>query len=437
MSRCPVSISLPRSLTRIAIDRLWFGLALAAQLLVGSSGALASYEELSAARIIAIPDMPRPGYLQPAVDPVFGTHFTRVTDPGAVLMPGVVCHSAYCTHRYSSSQAWNADQSLLLITNGCDGFCFLNGQTYQPLFRRNMANECEWHPVDPKLMICVYRNIIYTWAPRTNENTIVYMSTDYRNLQFGPYKGNPSSDGRRLVVRAINSAGELVAFAYDIAEKKKFADIAVGKLPGKNGFCSIAPSGRLIFCFQTLQDENEAEVGNVFTLDGVQIQRWTEHHRPGHGDMTVDADGSDVYVGISKSEPDKFHIIKRRLEDGAVTDLVHWGDGQHASIRNIRRPGWVFVTYTGNYSEITENPEMAPFYQEVIALRIDGSGEMRRIAQTRDAKFDYWSESHASPSPDGSQVIWSSNWGTPGAPVADYVTRLSWPDKVTQKQQPN
>jgi len=32
----------------------------------------------------------------------------------------------------------------------------------------------------------------------------------------------------------------------------------------------------------------------------------------------------------------------------------------------------------------------------------------------------------AGPSPDGSQVIWSSNWGQAGGPVADYVARVSW-----------
>jgi hypothetical protein len=144
--------------------------------------------------------------------------------------------------------------------------------------------------------------------------------------------------------------------------------------------------------------------------------------------MTIDTDGNDVYVGISKANPDKYHIIKRRLDDGSVTDLAPYGHGQHASIRNINRPGWVFVTYSGTYPNVARQPGSAPLYQEVVALRIDGSGELRRVIQTRNPKYDYWSETHASPSPDGSQIIWSSNWGQPGGPVADYVARLSWPE---------
>jgi hypothetical protein len=184
-----------------------------------------------------------------------------------------------------------------------------------------------------------------------------------------------------------------------------------------------------VFCANTTFDGTDTAY--VFTADGVQLQHWTEHHRPGHGDITTDTDGSEVYVGISKANPDKYHIIKRRLDDGAVTDLAPYGDGQHASIRNINRPGWVFVTYSGTYPGVDGHIGRTPFYQEVVALRIDGSGELRRVIQTHNIKYDYWSETHASPSPDGSQIVWSSNWGHPGGPVADFVTRLSWPEPTT------
>ena len=397
----------------------------AAFLLAASASGALAYDKLATARVVATPAMPKPGYLQPVTDPAFGTPFIRITDPGRQILPGVSCGPAYCTHRYSSSQAWNADQSLLVIANGCPGFCFLDGRTYKPLFQRPVPNECEWHPTDPALMICVYRNEIYTWAPRTDARNTVYAPSGYNDFQFGPYKGNPSRDGNRLVVRATTSAGALVAFAYDISARVKYPDIVLANLVGSNGYCTISPSGGYIFCAQKMPDDTDEAY--VFTVGGVQVQHWTEHHRPGHGDMTIDADGSDVYVGISKADPDKYHIIKRRLKDGVVTDLAPYGEGTHASIRSINRPGWVFLTYTGTYSEIAAHASWAPFYAEVIALRIDGTGEIRRIVQTRDAKYDYWSEAHASPSPDGSQVIWSSNWGEAGGPVADYVARLPWP----------
>lgn len=402
-------------------------LLISASLAVTGAKPVRADDRLATAHVLATPPMEEPAYLEPVTDPSFGTSFTRVTDPGRQLAPGLVCGGAYCTHRYSSSQAWNADQSLLVIANGCAGLCFLDGHSYKPLFHRTIPNECEWHPTDPKQMICVSGNEIYLWAPVTDQKTPVLVSDDYKELQFGPYKGNPSQDGDRLVIRARNPEGALVAFAYDLKAKIKYPDIDLSKLEGENGYCGISPSGKYIFCWQVMPDESNQAY--VFTVDGAMIQHWPENHRPGHGDMVVDADGEDVYVGISKDDPDKYHIIKRRLKDGAVTDLAPFGEGQHASIRNISRPGWVFLTYTGSHSELEENQGWAPFYQEVVALRIDGSGEIKRIVQTRDVKCDYWSEAHASPSPDGTQVIWSSNWGKAGAPVADYVARVAWPEE--------
>jgi hypothetical protein len=119
-------------------------------------------------------------------------------------------------------------------------------------------------------------------------------------------------------------------------------------------------------------------------------------------------------------------VIKRRLQDGLVTALAPYGEAQHASTRAIRRPGWVFVSYAGNPLALTGRLGVAPFAQEVIALKIDGSGEFRRIAHTLNTPYDYWSETHASPSPDGSQIIWSSNWGKRGGPVFDFVSRVDW-----------
>jgi hypothetical protein len=86
-------------------------------LYAGLLTALSSWTPMTTARLLATPAMSQPAYLQPVVEPVFDTQFTRITDP---LMNAIGCRATYRTHRYSSSQAWNANQSLLIIANGCE-----------------------------------------------------------------------------------------------------------------------------------------------------------------------------------------------------------------------------------------------------------------------------------------------------------------------------
>src|SRR6266853_6785077 len=75
--------------------KVLYGAALAA---TSGCGALA-FETLATAQIVDAPPMPRPDYLQPATDPVFGTRFIRVTEPGRHLGAGIFCGQAYCRHR--------------------------------------------------------------------------------------------------------------------------------------------------------------------------------------------------------------------------------------------------------------------------------------------------------------------------------------------------
>lgn len=407
--------------------RTRIGLAGAAVVVLTLAG-IAAAQTLVEAKFVAASSLNLPDYLVPITDPDTGATIVRVTTPGP-LGAGLACQRAYCTHRYSSAQAWNADQSLLLIANGCNGLCFLDGRTYAPLFHRQREGECEWHPRDPERMICVIGRKISLWAPRTNAEEVLFIAEGYRELRFGPGKGNPSRDGRRIALRAQTAEGALVAFAFDIATRQKFPDIGLAQLPGQDGTCRISALGTYVMCTRSLADGTDQAY--IFGVDGTLVQHWPEHHRPGHGDMTVDSDGREVYVGISKSAPDKYQVIKRRLEDGVVTALAPHGEASHASTRAIQRPDWVFLSYAGDPRQVARQSNIASFAQEVIALRIDGSGEMRRVAQARNAPHDYWSEIHASPSPDGSQIIWSSNWGQAGGPVFDFVTRLDWSDRLS------
>jgi hypothetical protein len=372
---------------------------------------------------------PLPDYLVPFKDPVSGLTTVRITKPGK-LGNGVKCSSSHCGHRYSSAQVWNADQSLLLLASGCGGLCFLDGQSYQPLFHRPQTRDCEWTPDEPSLMICVGERDISFWNPRTDKTDVLYAAEGYHDLEFGPGKGNSSLDGARIAVRALREDGMLVVFAFDLKARRKYEDIDLDRIAGENSYCSISPSGENIVCFQSVHNGDQHAF--IFGVDGRPVQAWQENHRPGHGDIVADAEGDEYLIGVSKSAPDKYKIIKRRLSDGFVVALMEYGTATHVSTRSTQAQDWAIVSYEGDPEEVAKHPRWAPYARQIIALAVDGSGEVIKIAQTNNVKTDYHSEAHGSASPDGSQIIWSSNWGVPGGPVYDFVTRL--PAKQGRKE---
>ena len=365
----------------------------------------------------------RPGYLVRSASPEsFGHFLIRVTDPGAAIAGQSASWSPVARHRYSSSQVWNADESLLAVDKGVAGILFLDGTGYRALFKRDVPGACEWHPLEPDFMICVHRRQVIRWNVRTDRRSVLFCSNAYGDLAFGPGKGNLSRDGRYIALRGEDAD---VAFVVDLSDGSKYPDIHLCRLEGANGYVTVSPSGRYLLAWQKVRANEASPIvyqTHVFTRDGILIQSWRENHRPGHGDLTLDADGSDVMVGVSKAGPDRHRVIKRRLQDGKVTVLTpNPGLAQHVSARNLRQPGWVYVTYGGAAAELANRSGWDPFYQEIVAVRLDGSGEMRPVTRTHSVRAGYLSEAHGSPSPDGRMIAFASNWDEAEGPIALYV----------------
>jgi hypothetical protein len=177
----------------------------------------------------------------------------------------------------------------------------------------------------------------------------------------------------------------------------------------------------------------------------------------GHADMAPDPGDSDADViigqdgsgnagthvtGITEVNAHGIgHVVKVKLADNTVSSLTDYGNGtsvareafaHHVSCRNYARPGWCYVTY-----------EVEPgkrYSGEVVAVATDGSGSVERYAhyhsdysnltgstgpfEAADSDYDYRSQGHAVPSPDGARIVVASNWvyqGNGGQPIQAYV----------------
>src|SRR5438034_1451486 len=68
--------------------------------------------------IRSTPSVPKPGYLQSFIDPIYKTKITRISgDPGRAIPKVGGTWRTIVKNHYSTDQAWNADKSLLYIIN--------------------------------------------------------------------------------------------------------------------------------------------------------------------------------------------------------------------------------------------------------------------------------------------------------------------------------
>jgi hypothetical protein len=363
----------------------------------------------------------KPGYLGSYTDPVSGARITRITgDPGATIPTVGGTWPSIARHNYSKDAAWNADQSLVVLKRlrGYGADLFLDGETYRPLFKRTGSlGETRWHPTRADMMVYVTRTCeIGTWNVRTNVRATALGLSAYTQCSFGPYEGNLSRNGNRLAVHAIRkSDSKKVVFAVDLPTRSKYPDIGVTATGMSSiDWVSISPLGNVIVLKGTLRG-GTGDNTKVVTLQGTQVgPLWSKYGQPSHYDLTFDTRGRQIAVGVGKGAAYHGRVIMRELRTGRATVLSAGGYASHTSARNIRLPGWAFVTHD------EDNATYPPYRNEIFAVRLDGSLTVRRLGNIHTSSADYEAQAHAVPSPDGMRVMFASDWMAK-RPVQSYV----------------
>src|SRR5437016_4196364 len=104
--------------------------------------------------LLDIPQVPKPDYLQPMLDPFFASTIERIgNDVGQSTAPVYGIWAPDARHVYSVQEPWNSDNSLLSVENRGGGNSatpmILDGSSYQPRYAPcvNYARfDYRWHP---------------------------------------------------------------------------------------------------------------------------------------------------------------------------------------------------------------------------------------------------------------------------------------------------
>lgn len=369
---------------------------------------------------IAQPDLAKPAVGVSFTDPSFNSTIVRITNAVANGMEGVFPD-------YSKHQAWNAGESLMMLRSGNGDVHFYNGNPpyqYLKTFPSSVqgVQDIFWHPDNPVLLYYVLDNTLNLIHEQTDEITTLHTFTNYAYVTTRA-EGNMSNDGRYIALCGYDPDWNPVDFLlYDVTAGLVIGSINVSGSVSGFDWISVSPLGNYVVV--DYADGTTGQFHGVEVYDRQFNFLWQQPLGAGHSDLGLDSNGDEVLIMDYYDENDNTtHIKKFRLSDGTVTDLLAVSPDfdLHESCRSMQRPGWVYVSTFDYVGRLTDNSaSWLPFEDEVFALKMDGSGDVQRLAHHHSRRYSpatpdsdnsvYFAEPHATVNRNGTRIIWGSNW---------------------------
>jgi hypothetical protein len=376
-------------------------------LLTGSGSAT----DLCASLITDTTDRPMTALAKPAVgeavrDPEFGTLIRRITDVGGT---GVI------KSLYSPTQAWNSDESYMVLYQVGHGHLLYDGKTYQYMGDLDISppdvEQVYWSTTDPEVLYWIDRNVLKRYHVSSNTSDSFHVISSCSGSVRADSHAWISWDSKYLGLYCDDTG---TAFIFNID-----AGAVVGaKTRGRGGAPFIGASGQLAYWDGDVIDRSMTVVR---TLD---LGNTGEHCSLGmlaNGHDTynlVQFDpgprGSEVGTLVTFDMTDGSH----RVVIGPSSGYPYPPSGTHISAPIYKRPGWIFVSVIGDVSG------EGLLDQELLLADTNPGGKVCRIGRHRSQeRQDYWGEPHVTGSPSGTRAVFGSDWG--GGPSVDtYVVEL-------------
>lgn len=364
------------------------------------------------------------------VDPEFGTRITRVTDadPGEVIKP-----------MYSTIQAWNCDESLLILyrtseTAGSSGHYLYDGQSYAFL------RELDINPTDLEHVV---------WS--TSDPDILYFP---ESLMEGPAYVNRLieyrvSTGARRVVRDFAARDGISGYLFGFGGDPQFSSwdnrffgflapendpvrygiydrendsVAMLSGEGSGGVAPMpGPSGRTFYLGGKVLDSSMNE---LLTLAMANPEE--------HASIGRLPNGHDAIFMAEFDGSDPGTLISYDMETGARRALIaeslgypYPPHGTHVCALAFRAPNLIGVSVVGYDADgqtLLDNEILVVDSSDGTVARVCHH-RSRAQAPNNEGPMGYWAEPHVVISPSGTRLLFGSDWEG-GASVDSYVVEL-------------
>ena len=361
----------------------------------------------------------KPGLLQTAIDPQFGTTIRRISNAGTnhVVKP-----------MYSTIPAWNADESLMILyhTSGAPyagQHVLYDGKTYQLIRALNDTaadlEQIHWDTINPSFFYYPsnYNNLarFIKYDVRTDTETVLHnfalaptSCPNNGSLSFGSDPQYMSWEANKKVV-GLQCGNK--KFAYNISTDTVLGIATISSVNAP----VVAPSGNLMYLDGKVYDTATFSLQRTLPMAVVDE----------HASIGREADGTDVYNAIDFDGSPAGNLISWNLQTGTKDPVISEATGYpypitgtHISSIATQNPGFVSVDMIG------EGTGKTLLDNEIVVVDLNTDRVCRAAHHhSADGPQGYWAEPHANISPSGTRIAFASDWGGTNT-VDTYVLEL-------------
>ena len=359
-----------------------------------------------------------PGYLSTYDDSSTSTRMLKITQEGGA------------THSYSKKQTWNIDGTKYKIRS----IAIYDAETHEIYKQLDGSGgiyiyDSFWSNTNP--------NIIYSFR-EDGKIKLYHVDTEiletlydlngvtniYETVKLGPGEGNIDINDKYVaLVGKIRNTEDFSVIVYDlqlnqVVTTKTFTN-GWGNgtwAPQFIDWISVSQSGNYV---GIMWNHNETSENNPYVDQdgashyGVEMYNTTNLNYlrrivkyGNHGDFGFTPTGEEIFVqfwGYIPGEPGS--VFSYHL-DGSGVDIIHTNEifstnGNHLSCRNILRPGWAYLN--------TDN--LGDGHARILAVKLDGSELIENYGHSFESSSSYETYSFPCPNPDGTKVMFKSNFG--------------------------